>query len=327
MTIPDFQTLMRPILSLHADGVHLDRPTLRHKLAEMFELSDDELTEMLPSGRQRRFDNRVGWSITHLAQAGLVERPRRGVTALTARGHQVLGDHPARVDTTVLEAFDEYRDFRARRSDDTTADDRPDSAESLSGRVSLPSDSAESLPQVRGGSATPHEVIEDEFARLRDTLAAELLDRLVTVPPEDFEQIVVDVLVAMGYGGDRRDAGQRIGRSGDGGIDGMIREDTLGLDVIYVQAKRYALDRTVNRPDVQAFVGALHGAHANKGVFLTTARFSQGAEEYAGAVSSRVILIDGWRLAHLMIAHDVGVSTAQRYELKRLDEDYFLDGS
>lgn len=137
----------------------------------------------------------------------------------------------------------------------------------------------EPVPRNRPAESTPKEIIEDEFTRLRDALATELLDRLTTVAPEDFEQIVVDVLVAMGYGGDRRDAGERVGRSGDGGIDGVIREDALGLDVIYVQAKRYALDRTVNRPDVQTFVGALHGAHANKGVFLTTARFSRGAEE------------------------------------------------
>lgn len=305
MAIPDFQTLMRPIVELHASGEDFDRGPLRDALADLFELTQDEREELLPSGRQRRFDNRVAWALTHLYHAGLLERPRRGVTRITDRGRQVLDEHSDRIDMSVLNNFAEYREFRSGGTSDDEPDDRG---------------------APIGDDATPEEVLEAAHQTLTDALAQELRDKLVDSDPAFFEQVVVDVLVAMGYGGSHRDAGQRLGRTGDAGIDGVIREDALGLDAIYLQAKRWDPSRTVGRPEIQGFVGALHGARASKGVFLTTARFSRDAIDYAESVTPRVVLIDGRELAHLMIEHGVGVTTRRRYELRRIDEDYFLEG-
>lgn len=305
MAIPDFQTLMRPILELHETGEDVERSPLREALAERFELTDAERSELLPSGRRRRFDNRVAWALTHLYHADLLERPRRGVTRITERGRQVLDEQPERIDIGVLRTFEEYREFRSGGSDD---------------------DDDGSAPSRADDEATPEEALEAAHQTLTDALAQELRNKLVESDPTFFEQVVVDVLVAMGYGGSHKEAGQRLGQTGDAGIDGVIREDALGLDAIYLQAKRWDPSRAVGRPDVQGFVGALHGARASKGVFLTTARFSREAVQYADTVTPRVVLIDGKQLAHLMIEHNVGVTTRRQYELKRIDEDYFLEG-
>lgn len=302
MTIPDFQTMMRPILEVHAFGGDVDRKTLRDAVAEKFSLTEEERSELLPSGGQRRFDNRIAWALTHLTHADLLERPARGVTRITERGSKVLHDNPSRVDMAVLRAFPEYREFR-RGSDADESD-------------ATPSDTT---------ASTPEETLEEAFTTLTDTLAQDLRDKLADGSPEFFEQVVVDVLVAMGYGGSRAAAGKRLGKTGDAGIDGVIREDALGLDAIYLQAKRWDPSRTVGRPDIQAFVGALHGVRASKGVFITTAKYSSEAKDYAENVTPRVVLIDGQELAHLMIEHGVGVSTRRRYELKRIDEDYFFE--
>ena len=304
MAIPDFQSLMRPIVELHADGGEVERAPLREALAAKFELTEDERAELLPSGRQKRFDNRVAWALSHLAQAGLLQRPRRGTTRITDRGRRVLSEHPDRIDMGVLATFEEYREFRSRT---TEVEDTP---------ATVPTSDL----------ATPEETLEAAHQQLTEALAQDLRDKLVQSDPTFFEQVVVDVLVAMGYGGSHKEAGERLGQTGDAGIDGVIREDALGLDAIYLQAKRWDPSRTVGRPEIQGFVGALHGVRASKGVFLTTARFSREAIEYADGVSPRVVLIDGRRLALLMIEHDVGVATRRRYELKRLDEDYFLEG-
>lgn len=307
VAIPDFQTLMRPILEHHEDGADHERAPLRNALADRFNLTGQERAELLPSGRQRRFDNRLAWALTYLVHAGLLERPKRGVTRLTGRGPQVLAAYPDRVDMTVLEQFEDYRQFRG-------------------GTYETEEEPTPTIEATDTGGGTPEETLEASFAVLNDALAKELQDKLTQSSPQFFEQVVVDVLVAMGYGGTRREAGERLGQSGDAGIDGVIREDTLGLDAIYLQAKRWDPSRPVGRPDVQGFVGALHGVRASKGVFITTSRFTVDAHDYAESVTPRVVLVDGRQLAHLMIQHGVGVTTRQQYELKRVDEDYFLEG-
>lgn len=308
MAIPDFQTLMRPILAAHKERTEWERGPLRERLADEFSLTSDERGEMLPSGRQRRFDNRVAWSTTHLFQAGLLDRPRRGVTRLTDRGRDVLARNADRVDMVVLNDFEDYRNFRHRSRDDSDTDDHAESQ---------PATAVLSTPD------TPEETIEAAFEQLNASLGQSLLKHLTEGSPEFFEQVVVDLLLAMGYGGSRREAGEHLGQTGDMGVDGVIREDILGLDAIYLQAKRWDPSRTVGRPEVQGFVGALHGVRASKGVFLTTSRFTREAREYAASVSPRVVLIGGRELADLMITHGVGVSIRQSYELKRIDADYF----
>jgi restriction system protein len=304
--IPDFQSLMRPILEYHARGEDRPRRALVEHLASRFELTGEERRELLPSGTQRRFDNRVAWSLSHLTHAGLLERPARGVTRITERGVDILESHPERVDLSVLNEFEEYREFRSPSSDD---------------REDAPQRAAEASES----DASPEETIETAVDTLKTALAHDLRSKLASSSPEFFEQVVVDLLLAMGYGGSKREAGERLGQSGDMGIDGVVREDILGLDAIYLQAKRWDPSRTVGRPDVQGFVGALHGARASKGVFLTTARFSREAQDYAATVTPRVVLIDGAEMTRLMIDHGVGVVARQTYTLNRIDEEYFLE--
>jgi len=302
MTMPDFQSLMRPLLELHDDGVEHGRAELHARLADSFNLTDQELAVTLRSGRQSIFDNRIGWASTYLFQSGLLSRPRRGFTMITERGREVLTANAERIDMRTLAQFEEYRRFRSRNESDHAAEPLSPSTE-----------------------AAPEEEIDRAYEQLRAALAEDLRTRLFASTPSFFEHAVVHVLLAMGYGGGRREAGERLGQSGDEGIDGVIREDVLGLDAIYVQAKRWDPARPVGRPEIQAFIGALHGARATKGVFMTTSRFTEEAKQYASTMTPRVVLIDGRRLAELMIDHGVGVSTQQVYELKRVDEDYFQD--
>lgn len=303
MAVPDFQTLMRPVLQLHQGQEEWERTPLIDALAEQFELTAEERAEILPSGRQRRFRNRVGWSIVYLVKAGVLERPRRGVTRITDRGRTLLTQHPDRVDIGVLEQFEEFREFRSTSGTRTEKEPVPLS------------------------DATPEETIDAAYEQSVGALADELLEKVLEVSPSRFEEIVVDLLVRMGYGGTQRDAGERLGRSGDEGIDGVIREDKLGLDAIYLQAKLWKPGNSVGRPSVQGFVGALHGLRAAKGVFITTSHFTDEARAYVGKVEPRVVLIDGPEFARLMIDHDVGVTRRHEYVLKRVDEDYFLDDS
>lgn len=279
--------------------------SIREALAQQFQLTETELEERLPSGRDRTYRNRVGWALTHLKGAGLIESPRRSVYRIAERGRQVLADTPEseRVDIRVLNAFEEYRQFRSQSDSDDT------------GGTPTTSDEAEIVV------GTPTERLESAYRELRGALALDVLDRVREQTPDFFEQVVLDVLQAIGYGGSREDAAQRLGRSGDGGVDGVIREDKLGLDLIYVQAKRWA--NTVGRPDIQQFVGALNGQRASKGVFITTSAFSREALEYADAVNPRVVLVDGKQLAELMIDHGVGVAVETHYDLMRVDLDYF----
>lgn len=303
MPVPDFQTLMRPLLELHADGRERSSTQARQALAEAISLSSEDREELLPSGAARRFDNRVAWATTYLCQAQLLERVGRGVTRITERGHKALSEFPDRIDIKALNRYPEFVAFRQR----TQAEDDGAAADT---------DEEE--------QATPEEAMVTAARKLESALAQELLDRILESSPTFFEQLVIDLLLAMGYGGSREAAARRLGRSGDGGVDGVISEDRLGLDVIYVQAKRWSPERSVGRPEVQSFVGALQGMRASKGVFMTTARFSRDALDFVATIpGSRVVLIDGTHLTRLMIEHNVGVSSKTTYAVKRVDEDYF----
>jgi restriction system protein len=300
--VPDFQSLMRPLLAALEDGHDRTVAELRDRLADHFSLTEVELNELLPSGRVKRFQNRTGWAVEYLYRTGLIERAKRAVYRITDRGRKVLADNRERVDLKVLSQFPELAEFREGKASDE-------------GR-------AEVELVSRGDDETPEERIDSAYRELRSALAAELLDQVIDQSAAFFEQLVLDVLHAMGYGGTRDDAAEHLGQSGDEGVDGVIREDRLGLDLIYVQAKKW--EDTVGRPEIQKFVGALQGQRASKGVFITTSRFSRDAGEFAQSVTPRVILIDGKELAQLMIEHGVGVSGLRMYELKRLDLDYFV---
>jgi restriction system protein len=302
MGIPDFQSIMLPLLKLCADGKeHTNREAL-DALALEFNLTEEEQKELLPSGQQCVIDNRVAWARAHMKMAGLVENTRRGVFRITQRGQEILRNNPSEINLRFLREFPEYIEARDKHKIN---------------RQQGPSKSDDQEIQ------TPAERLEEAYQTLRENLVSEILSQLKASSPVFFEKVVVEVLVKMGYGGSRKDAGQAIGRSGDEGIDGIIKEDRLGLDIIYIQAKRW--ENGVSRPEIQKFAGALQGKRARKGIFITTSEFSSSAHEYVSAIDSKIILIDGQQLAQLMIDFGVGVSTDAVYELKRLDSDYFTD--
>jgi restriction system protein len=307
MAVPDFQTLMRPLLEEYATGDERRIADVRAVLATRFGLTEEELAERLPSGLARTFDNRVGWAATYLYRVGLLVRPRRSVYTITTRGREVLAANPERVDLSVLSQFPEFAEFRkasgARRARGGTG--------------------VEPVEVAVTETATPEERIDTAYRELRQELIAEVRDRISAIAPTAFEDLVLDVLHAMGYGDGTEHSRLRTGASGDAGIDGVIREDRLGLDVVYVQAKRW--EATLGRPVVQGFVGALQGARASKGIIFTASTFSPDAEHYASSVSPRVVLVDGERLASLMIDHNVGVTDRETYAVKRVDSDYFGD--
>jgi len=301
MAIPDFQTLTLPVLRYFGDEKAHSKDEVLSVLGKEFGLSDEELGELLPSGRQSRFDNRVAWAKSYLKQAGLLDNVARGMHRITPRGMKVLSDPPARIDLKFLERFDEYKAFKNR-----------------SGKKSDVNTDVTAIQE-----STPEELLETGYKELRANLAGELLLQVKAGSPAFFERLVVELLVRMGYGGTREDAGQVLGKSGDGGIDGIINEDRLGLDVIYLQAKRWEGD--VGRPEIQKFVGALAGHKANKGVFMTTSGYSKEARVYAGQINAKLVLIDGPMLAELMIDYGLGVATVTSYEIKRVDSDYFAE--
>ena len=276
-------------------------------MAEHFSLSDTERAELLPSGQQGVFKNRIGWAKSYLKKAGLIEALKRGVFKITDRGVKTLATNPARIDIRFLQQFPEFVEFR-------------DASKGAGYNPSL-SGLTEPVPIA---AVTPEEAIESAYQGLRDQLAQELLGVVLSCSPTFFEQLVVDLLVKMGYGGSRRDAGERIGRSGDGGIDGIIKEDRLGLDTLFIQAKRW--QGSVGRPEVQKFVGALQGQRARKGVFITTSTYTADVVDYVARIDTKVILIDGKALSNLMVDFDVGVSASATYVVKRIDSDYFEDG-
>ena len=303
--IPDSQSIMLPLLELAGDNkTHRFRDAVTF-LADRFRLTDDEKRELMPDGRRTRLYYRVAFARRHLKLAGLLEDPGRGEFRITELGRGVIDDKPPRVDFEFVRQFMEVRD--------TTE-------EPLSAAAALVQSPVEESPTQ---TVTPEEALQDAYETLRNSLATDLLHQAKQSSPSFFEGLVVDVLVRMGYGGSRKDAGEAIGQSGDEGIDGIIKEDRLGLDIIYIQAKRW--ESTVGRPEVQRFAGALQGRRARKGVFITTSSFSREAVEYAGKIDTKVILIGGKQLAELMIDHGVGVRTDATYELKRIDADYFPD--
>jgi restriction system protein len=310
--IPDYQTLMTPTLEALSDGQPKTTRSVRDIVAERLGVSVAERQETIRSGAPV-IDNRVHWALTYLGQAGLIRRPRRGVVEITDRGRRVLREHPSRVDNHVLSEFQEFRNFKSRAR---ASGGRP----AAPGASPIHSQSSANVAVI--GGATPSETIAAAVDETNAAVADELLTRVVEQEPAFLERLVLQVLTAMGYGGAAGSA-EQLGRSGDEGLDGVIRQDALGLDRIYVQAKRYATDRAVGRPDIQGFVGALHGAQADRGVFITTSRFSHDAYTYAERVAARVILIDGPGLAALCVKHNIGVQDRETYVLKKIDEDYF----
>jgi restriction system protein len=303
MPIPDYQTLMLPLLRFSADGKDHTTREAMEVLATEFQLTPAERNELLASGQQAVFNNRVGWANSYLKKAGLLESPRRGALRITARGGQVIGENPPRIDVKYLERFPEFIEFRdaSKNNQETTIE-----------------------AAVTALEQTPEEALELAHQSLRRSLAQDILSRILSCSPTFFERLVVELLVKMGYGGSRRDAGERIGQSGDGGIDGIIKEDRLGLDTIYIQAKRW--QGSVGRPEIQKFVGALQGQRARKGVFITTSWYTAEAIDYTSRIDTKVVLIDGQLLANLMMDFDVGVSISASYVVKRIDSDYFEEG-
>jgi restriction system protein len=306
MAIPDYQTIMLPLLRFASDGrEHRFRDAVE-RLASEFEITDEERAELLPSGTAPLFDNRVGWARTYLKQAGLLLSPKRGLFKITESGRALLAENPRQIDVALLDRYEPFREFRSRRRHENEGDVEPE---------------IKPFEQESASDQTPEDALAGAYQKFRRNIEVEVLDQVRAASPAFFERLVIDLLVAMGYGGSRQDAGRAIGRSGDEGIDGIIKEDKLGLDAIYVQAKRW--EGTVGRPEIQKFAGALQGQRATKGVFITTSEFSREAEEYANVISSKIILIDGERLAGLMVDHNVGVTPVGLYELKRVDSDYF----
>lgn len=305
MGVPDYQSLMLPVLRCAAVG-EVSVPECIERFAPEVGLTDDDLRELLPSG-QALIANRTHWAKTYLARAGVIEMTRRGHFRATARGRALLSEHPDRVDNSVLARFPEFVAWREQRQ----------SAEKGMAKTSA------SEPSAIADAATPEDRIADAYSALDAALRADILERLLQSSPSVFEGVVVDLLVAMGYGGGRADMGKAVGRSGDGGIDGIIKEDALGLDIVYVQAKRYKPEVSVGRPDVQSFAGSLDGVGATKGLFVTTSSFTSGAKEYADKIAKRIILIDGGELSRLMVRNNVGVRPRDVYEVKKIDEDYF----
>ena len=302
MAIPDYQTLMLPLLKLTGDEKEHSLKFTTKELAQDFGLSEIELAEMLPSARKTRFYDRVGWAGTYLRKAGLLISPQRGKFQITKRGLEVLKNPPERITVNFLEQFDEFVQFRERREKNADND------------TIIPKDVE---------SQTPEEAIESAYLNIKQSLTDEILQTVKNCSPSFFETLVIDVLVKMGYGGTRKDAGKAIGKSGDNGIDGIINEDRLGLDVIYIQAKKW--DNPVGRPEIQKFAGALQGQRAKKGIFITTSTFTKEAQEFASRIDSKITLLDGETLSQLMIDYNVGVNLVASYELKRIDSDYFIE--
>ncbi|MBS1903221.1 MAG: restriction endonuclease [Bacteroidetes bacterium] len=302
MALPDFQAVMSPVLDQLSDGREYSFREIRDLVAAKLNISSDDRAILLPSGKQFVFDNRIGWAITFLKKAGLVNRPRRSVVVITPRGKNILETHKDQINVKFLRQFPEFVEF------ETAKKGEPNHA--------ILSDETETL-------RTPVEQLESAYQAINDSLAQELLSRVLSITPEAFEHLVVELVVAMGYGGSIGDAGRAIGKTNDEGIDGIIKEDKLGLDAIYIQAKRWKPESTVGRPEIQRFVGALAGQGAKKGIFITTSRFADTAVEYAPRNDTKIVLIDGKQLAQLMIEYNVGVVPQQKYELKKIDGDYF----
>lgn len=297
MSVPDFQSFFRPLLNLAADGREHSIQEARESIGKVMALSEEDMNELLPSGTQRKFDNRVAWAKSYFVQAKVFESPRRGYFKITQRGQDLQKQGHKRIDIRILNQFPEFVEFHKAR---VTKEE-----------------------EIEPSSETPEETLQKSYESIRSDLASQIVQRIANNSPQFFERLVVDLMVSMGYGGSRADAGRSIGGSGDEGIDGIIKEDRLGLDLVYLQAKRW--ESTVGRPEVQKFDGALHGKRAKKGVFITTGRFSDDAKKYVETIDPKVILIDGRMLAELMIDQGLGTTTTATYQIKRIDSDYFTE--
>jgi restriction system protein len=301
MTIPDFQTIMLPFLKFAGDGQEHAKAEVVDKLAADFKLSAIELKELLPSGKQELFDNRVGWTRTYLKKAGLIDTTRRGYFRITERGKEVLKQNPSKIDVKFLNHYPEFKEFHTYKNN-----------------------KSENISSKDDEKTTPQEKLYNAYEQINEELARDILQQLKTASPKSFEHIVVDLLVKMGYGGSDKDAGQAIGRSGDEGVDGVINQDILGIDRIYIQAKRWN-GGAVGHSEIRNFIGALDFKHAERGIFMTTSTFTKDIIEKVDRSSKRIILIDGDELARLMVVHKVGVSVEDTFELKKLDMDYFIE--
>lgn len=300
MAIPNLFSITLPLLKVVSDGNEFSSKDIKPRLEKYFELTEDEKQQMLPSGNQSVFTNRVAWAIVELKLGGLLESPRRGIYKITKRGLEVLSMNPIKIDRKLLSSFLDYREkLNLNRKD-----------------VEMPVSDEEV-------QKTPDELIEIGYQRIRSELSVELLQRIKNASPKFFESLVIDLLIKMGYGGSKADRGTVTGKVGDEGIDGIIKEDPLGLDIIYIQAKKW--DANVSRPEIQKFVGALQGQKANKGVFITTSQFTKDAIDYVSKVGANIVLISGYQLAELMIDYNIGVSVKQNYEIKKVDNDYFIE--
>ena len=306
MPCPDFQSFLLPMLQVLSDGAEMKSPELRARVAVLLKLGVEDMAERVASGKRLAYVDRSYWACTYLTQAGLVTWVRRGVYQISTRGTEVLETRPARIDLARLREEPLFRAW----------------IDGTAGTVTGP-------PPASGDPAptlTPGEQVSTGWESLKRTVEAALLAKILAASPEFFENLVVELLVKMGYGGSQRDAGQALGRSGDGGIDGIIKEDRLGLDAIYVQAKRWdPAKHKVSRPDVQSFAGSLEGVRARKGVFITTSGFSAEARDYVSKIEKKIVLLDGAELAALLFEHNVGVRTKETYEVKEVDEEFFLD--
>jgi len=301
MAVPDYQTLMRPLLSICDDDKKHSLLELHDQLCEEFNLSAEDIAQKINSGRQTTMKNRVGWARTYMRKAGLLDLPERGYCKITEEGKKVLREQLESINIKFLRQYPSFQEFVKPK-------------ESVSSVENLEVDS----------SATPEEQMTLAHNALNQSLSEDIISSILNSTPQFFEQLVVDLMLAMGYGGARPDSGKATQYSNDGGIDGIINEDPLGLDTIYLQAKRYTTG-TIGRPDIQSFAGALDMQKAKKGVFITTSRFSKDAIEFVERIEKSIVLIDGQKLAELMIKYDLGVATKQVYAIKQIDSDYFSE--
>lgn len=307
MAVPDYQSLMLPLLKYASDGTEKNIREAIASLSDEFRLTTEDKELTIPSGKETLISNRVHWARTYLDKAGVIKRTRRSHFQITSRGQEILASNPNELNVRILRQFPEFVEFQSPRK-------------SILGDLSTGS---EKIDDIQETAITPEEAIYSAEKELNNKLSTEIIERIGDMSPSFFEQLVVDLIVAMGYGGSREIVAQRIGKSGDEGIDGIVNEDPLGLDIVYIQAKRYKPDNVIGREKIQQFSGALVGQNANKGVFVTTSSFTKGAIEYAERVPQRIILINGTELANLMIRYSVGVRTERKIEIKRIDADYF----
>ena len=302
MPIPDYESIMLPLLQFISDGKTYGKQDVVAAMARHYKLTDDELSELVKSGTPL-FGGRVHWAIQYMLNAKLVERPARAQVRITPRGLELVKDNPEELNTKILRKYPEFVAWQGKARERTKTE------------------TSDASDHTSDTQLTPDEQIERGYTEIRDSLAEELLEKVKSGSPRFFEKLVVELLVRMGYGCSLTRPGEVVGKSGDGGIDGFIKEDKLGLDVVYIQAKRW--EGAVGRPVVQAFAGSLEGVRARKGVLITTSSFTAEAEEYVTRIEKRIVLVNGSTLAQLMIDHDIGVSTVTTYTIKRLDSDYF----